>query len=75
MASRPIPEYARDLKLGGRIPSKTITEAIQQALDAQFGPDKWMALFVNNNVYFDYDVIARHKIAQTEIERVASRPC
>jgi len=68
----PIPEYARDLKFGGRVPSKAITEAIQQALDKQFGPDKWITSFVNNNVYFDDETIARRKTDRAEVERVAS---
>jgi len=67
----PIPEQSRDIGLGGgRFEAKTLTTAIQTALDGRFGTAAWIRALVNGNIYFDYDVIERQKANRQEVERV-----
>ncbi|HWQ36848.1 MAG TPA: alkaline phosphatase family protein [Blastocatellia bacterium] len=68
----PIPEHAREYGMGGRVEARVITEAIEAALSKRFGNDKWIASFVNGNVYFDDSAIERHQAARAEVERTAS---
>jgi predicted AlkP superfamily pyrophosphatase or phosphodiesterase len=66
----PVPEHAQDIGLGGgRFPARTVTTAIQAALDKRFGEGTWIRASVNGNVYFDYDLIERKKINRQEVER------
>ena len=67
----PIPEQVRDMGVGGRIDSKTITGAVQTALRASFGEEKWVSDFVNANVYLDEGALERRKTNREEVERAA----
>ncbi|MBS1811573.1 MAG: alkaline phosphatase family protein [Acidobacteria bacterium] len=68
----PIPEYAQEYGLGGRIEAKAISEITEAALNKQFGEDKWILSLVNGNIYFDYAALERRKASHEEVERVAS---
>lgn len=68
----PVPEHANDLRLGGgRIAFSKITEAIQSVLSDRFGAEPWVRRAVNNNIYFDYNVISRKRADRSEVERLA----
>lgn len=69
----PIPEQTQKLGYGGRVASKQITDAIEAALDKQFGEEKWVLSFTYGNAYLDEAAAARHKVSMEEIERVASQ--
>jgi predicted AlkP superfamily pyrophosphatase or phosphodiesterase len=69
----PVPEYAQQYGLGGKIEPKSVTDAVQNALNHRFGEEKWILAFVNGNVYLDETAIERRKIAVEEVERVASQ--
>lgn len=69
----PIPEQTQKLGYGGRVSSKQITDAIEMALDKQFGEEKWLLSFTYGNAYLDEAVVARRKITVEEAERVASQ--
>lgn len=69
----PVPEHARQYGLGGRIEPKSVTDAVENALDKSFGEEKWVLAFYNGNIYLDEAVIERRKIAVEEAERVASQ--
>ncbi len=69
----PAPEHARQFGLGGKIEPRSVTDAIENALDKTFGDEKWIREFVYDNVYLDEAVIERHKIPVEEVERVASQ--
>src|SRR5262245_9597167 len=69
----PVPAHAQQFGLGGSIEPKSITDAIESALDKCFGDEVWVQAMVYDNVYLDEAVIERHKIAVEEVERVASQ--
>jgi hypothetical protein len=48
-------------------------DAIEAALDKQFGEEKWLLSFTYGNAWLDEAVVARHKITVEEAERVASQ--
>jgi hypothetical protein len=68
----PVPEHARQYGLGGRIEPKSITDAVENALDKSYGEEKWVLAISNGNIYLDEAVIERRKIAVEEVERAAS---
>ena len=68
----PVPEQAQTFGLGGRMEVKEVTEAINNALNKQFGEEKWIASIVYGNVYFDYAALERRKASRVVAERVAS---
>jgi hypothetical protein len=68
----PLLEHAKDIGLGGgRLPFKTITDAIETALGEKFGGEKWVRHGGNNNVYFDYNVVSRKGADRTQVEQLA----
>jgi predicted AlkP superfamily pyrophosphatase or phosphodiesterase len=68
----PIPEYSRDIGLGGgRIEGKSIADAIQTVLSKRFGTGTWIRAAVNGNIYFDYDVVERQSANRQEVERAS----
>jgi len=69
----PVPEHARQYGLGGKIEPKSVTDAVQNALNKSFGEEQWILPLVNGNVYFDEAVIERRKVAVEDAERVASQ--
>jgi predicted AlkP superfamily pyrophosphatase or phosphodiesterase len=67
----PIPDQLRDMGLGGRIDGKAITGAVQTALKAGFGEEKWVSDFVNSNIYLDEGTLERKKANREDVERTA----
>jgi arylsulfatase A-like enzyme len=70
----PVPEQTQKLGYGGRVTAKQVGDAIEAALDKQFGEEKWMLNpLVYGNAYLDEAAAARHKVSMEEVERVASQ--
>ncbi len=69
----PVPAHAQQYGLGGIVEPKSVTEAIENALDKSFGEDNWTLPLVNGNIYFDEAVIERHKLSAETVERIASQ--
>ncbi len=69
----PVPEHVKQFGYGGRIEAKTITEAVEKALNGRFGEEKWALAALNGNVYLDETAIERRKLDAEEVERVASQ--
>jgi predicted AlkP superfamily pyrophosphatase or phosphodiesterase len=69
----PVPEQVQKLGYGGKIEPKTVTDAVQNALNQRFGEEKWIAAFVNGNVYLDEAAVERRKLEVAEVERAASQ--
>ena len=68
----PVPEYLASMGYdAARIDSKAITEAVNKALAARFGDEKWVLGFVNDQFYFDRKLIADKRVIASEVERVA----
>lgn len=67
----PVPEQVKELGYGGRLEAKAITEAIQTALNARFGEEKWVQSFVNGNVYLDETILEKRKLNAKEVEALA----
>ena len=68
----PIPEYAQEYGLGGRIEANAISEVTEAALNKRFGEDKWILSLTNGNIYFDYAALERRKASREEVETIAS---
>jgi len=69
----PVPAQAQQFGLGGIVEPKSLTEAVQNALNKNFGDEKWILDFYNGNFYFDEAAIERRKLNVEEVERVASQ--
>ncbi len=69
----PIPEQTQKLGYGGRISGQQIIDAIEAALDKQFGEENWVLKYTYGNLYLDETVAARRKIAIEDLERAASQ--
>ena len=68
----PVPEYVASLGMdAARIEPKPLTDAVNKALAARFGEEKWVVSFVNDQLYFDRKLIADKRVMASEIERVA----
>jgi predicted AlkP superfamily pyrophosphatase or phosphodiesterase len=67
----PIPAQVRDMGVGGQIDGKALTAAVQTALRAAFGEDKWVSDFVNSNLYLDEGAFERRKTNREDVERTA----
>jgi predicted AlkP superfamily pyrophosphatase or phosphodiesterase len=68
----PVPEQTQKLGYGGRVSTKQVVDAIEAALDKQFGEEKWVLSFTYGNAYLDEAVAAKRKISMEEVERAAS---
>jgi predicted AlkP superfamily pyrophosphatase or phosphodiesterase len=68
----PVPAHAQQFGLGGIVEPKSVTEAVQNALNKSFGEEKWILDFYNGNVYLDEAAIERRKLNVEDVERVAS---
>ncbi len=64
----PVPEHAQTLGLGGRIEVKEVAETISNALNKQFGEEKWVSSITYGNVYFDYAALARRQASRAAVE-------
>lgn len=67
----PVPEQVQALGYGGRIEAKALTDAVQNALNQQFGEEKWILNFVNGNFYFDEAAATRRKADLAALEQAA----
>jgi predicted AlkP superfamily pyrophosphatase or phosphodiesterase len=69
----PVPAHAQQFGLGGIVEPKAVTDAVQNALNKNFGGEKWILALVNGNIYLDEDAIERRNLSVEDVERVASR--
>ncbi|MGH9799560.1 MAG: alkaline phosphatase family protein, partial [Blastocatellia bacterium] len=69
----PVPEQIQKLGYGGRVTTKQVNDAIEAALDKQFGEEKWVLSFTYGNAYLDEAAAAKRKVPMEEVERVASQ--
>ncbi|HMV86684.1 MAG TPA: alkaline phosphatase family protein [Blastocatellia bacterium] len=69
----PVPEQTQKLGYGGRVTNKQVIDAVEAALDKQFGEEKWVLSFTYGNVYLDEVAAAKRKVSIEEIERVANQ--
>jgi predicted AlkP superfamily pyrophosphatase or phosphodiesterase len=69
----PVPEVARQMGLNaGRMTSNELFGPIQQALEAKYGPGKWVASTAGSSPYLDYDLIAKVKADPAEVRQTAA---
>jgi hypothetical protein len=69
----PTPEANQARRMpGGRIAAGAVTDAIEKALSARFGPARWIASRSESSIYFDPATIARKNLDLAEVNRVAS---
>jgi len=68
----PIPEYMQSKGFDAvRIPGRDVIDTANKALEAHFGPGKWVINFVNDQLYLDQKLISEKKVVPSEAERVA----
>lgn len=68
----PIPEYAKSKGFdAARLPGREVIDAANKALGARFGEGKWVAGFVNDQLYLDQKLVADKKVNPWEAERIA----
>jgi hypothetical protein len=69
----PVPEVAKQMGLNaGRMTSNELFGPIQQALEAKYGPGKWVASTAGSSPYLDYDLIAKVKADPAEVRQIAA---
>lgn len=68
----PAPEYLLSLGMdAGRIRKKQLSDAIEQALDAEFGEAKWVVGLEDPAVFLNRAVMAEKKLDRARVERAA----
>ena len=68
----PTPEYMQSLGVdAGRIRKKQLSDAIEQALDAEFGEAKWVVGLEDPSVFLNRTVIAEKRLEHARVERAA----
>jgi predicted AlkP superfamily pyrophosphatase or phosphodiesterase len=68
----PVPERMRALGFDAdRISGRGLVEAVNKALEARFGGEKWVVGFVNDQLYLDLKLMAERKVDRAEAERAA----
>lgn len=68
----PVPEHMRSLGFDAdRLSPKPLVEAVEKALAARFGGEKWVLAFVNDQLYLDHNLMRERKVDAVEAERVA----
>lgn len=69
----PLPETTQAAGLpGGRMTSKDISGAIQEALEKRYGTGDWVAGMAGSSPYLDDDLIARSRLDPEEVRRAAA---
>lgn len=70
--SGPLPEHMNSLGFpAGRIKKETVKEAMETALDQQFGAGDWVLGQEEPSVYLNRALITERKLDQSAVERVA----
>ncbi|MCI0485052.1 MAG: alkaline phosphatase family protein [Blastocatellia bacterium] len=68
----PMPEYLRSLGIdAGRIRKKQLGDAVEQALDAEFGDAKWVVGLEDPSIFLNRAAIAEKKLDRARVERAA----
>lgn len=68
----PVPELLTSLGFESvRISPREVSDVVNHALVARFGGEKWVAAFLNDQVYLDLKVLAERKVDPAVAERVA----
>src|SRR5436305_1696880 len=68
----PIPKLMEMRGYAGEvIPSKSIEQAVNQALKARFGGDNWMVTFANDQLFLNHKPMEQLKADPAEVERLA----
>lgn len=68
-----LPELMRQRRMpGGRIPAKTVLDAVTRALNDRYGEAKWILGATGPEPYLDHDFIRRSKLDLAEVQDVAA---
>ena len=70
----PIPEVNAGRHMpGGRVPSKTVTDTVQRALQARYGNFDWITSSTDGFVYLNWEQIALKKLDVAEVAHTAAK--
>lgn len=68
----PVPEYLSSLGIdAGRIEGADVETAVERALEARFGGEKWVLSLANDQIYLDLEQAKERKADPEEVERAA----
>jgi hypothetical protein len=69
----PVPETLQERGLpGGRMTNKDVFDPIQQALERQYGPGKWLMATAGSSPYLNYELIASLKLDPAVVRQTAA---
>ncbi|HXO27501.1 MAG TPA: alkaline phosphatase family protein [Thermoanaerobaculia bacterium] len=69
----PVPGAAREAKLpAGAYDEEAVAAAAERALQAAYGPGKWVTALVESNLYFDLAALDAHHVQHAAAEDVAA---
>ena len=69
----PVPEVNEARRMpGGRMPPGVVRKAVEDALDAKYGNEKWIVSPGETAFYFNSDLIRRKNLDEREVERTAA---
>ncbi len=69
----PMPDTQAKRRMpGGRIPEKTVLDAVERKLAAVYGPGPWVIGHSGPAPYFNHDLIRRKKLVAADVERTAA---
>jgi Type I phosphodiesterase / nucleotide pyrophosphatase len=71
----PTPEMSKQRKLeAGRIPAGAVEKPVEAALEAKFGPGKWIEKVVDGGtmLYLDHALIHEKKLDRAQVDKVAA---
>jgi hypothetical protein len=70
----PLPEVQAARRMpGGRLPARAVRDAVQAALEKQYGPGNWILSTPEQTMYFNLDLIGQHRLNREEVDRVAAQ--
>jgi len=69
----PVPEINEARKMpGGRLSAAAVSQKINDALVARFGPGKWLLANAGEMIYLNLDLVHAQKLNEAEVERTAA---
>ncbi len=70
----PLPEVLAERRMpGGRLPARTVLDAIQAALAARFGEGRWVVGSSTAGTYLNRDLIGSKRLDEGQVEEAAAK--
>jgi len=70
----PLPEVLAERRMpGGRLPAKTVLDAIESALSGRFGGGRWVIGTSTGSAYLNRNLIGSKRLDEAQVQEVAAR--